>query len=149
MSRLDAVMDWESFRPLLDAALDKPAQGPGGRPAHDRLKMFKALLVQRFYNLSDEQTEYQINDRLSFQEFIGWTLADKIPDGNTLWDCRKRQRRLVGLGFHEALIEAGADRACVWLHEPDDERILPALHWEAAQCGRDRLDQPDLQHGPL
>jgi IS5 family transposase len=80
----------------LDAALDKPARGPGGRPAHDRLKMFKALLVQRFYNLSDEQTEYQINDRLSFQQFIGWTLADKIPDANTLWD------------FREALIEAGA-----------------------------------------
>jgi hypothetical protein len=33
----------------LEAALDKPAKGPGGRPAHDRLKMFKALLVQRFY----------------------------------------------------------------------------------------------------
>ena len=89
LSRLDSVVDWERFRPLLDAALDKPAQGPGGRPAHDRLKMFKALLVQRFYNLSDEQTEYQINDRLSFQQFIGWTLADKIPDANTLWDFRE------------------------------------------------------------
>jgi len=96
LSRLDAVVDWELFRPLLDESLDKPAQGPGGRPAHDRLKMFKALLVQRFYCLSDEQTEYQINDRLSFQQFIGWTLADKIPDANTLWD------------FREALIEAGA-----------------------------------------
>ena len=103
LSRLVAVINWERFRPLLDAALDKPAQGPGGRPAHDRLKMFKALVVQRFYNLSDEQTEpvcrqarYQINDRLSFQQFIGWTLADKIPNANTLWD------------FREALIEAGA-----------------------------------------
>jgi hypothetical protein len=42
--------------------------------------MFKALLVQRFYNLSDEQTEYQINDRLSFQQFIGWT-----ADGLSGW----------------------------------------------------------------
>jgi hypothetical protein len=108
LSRLDAVMDWESFRPLLEAALDKPVKGPGGPRPNDPLKMFKALLVQRFFNLSDEQTEYQINDRLSFQQFIGWTLADKVPDANTLWDCRKRQRRLVGLGFREALIEAGA-----------------------------------------
>ena len=46
--------------------------------------MFKALLVQRFYGLSDEQTKYQINDRLSFQQFIGWTLTDKLPDANTL-----------------------------------------------------------------
>jgi len=96
LSRLDAVIDWESFRPLLETALDKPAKGPGGPHPNDPLKMFKALLVQRFYNLSDEQTEYQINDRLSFQQFIGWTLADKIPDANTLWD------------FREALIQADA-----------------------------------------
>ena len=94
LSRLDAVLDWEMFRPLLDAALDKPAKGPGGRPPHDRLKMFKTLVVQRFYNLSDEQTEYQVSDRLSFQQFIGWTLADKVPDANTIWD------------FREALIQA-------------------------------------------
>jgi IS5 family transposase len=96
LSRLEAVIDWESFRPLLEAALDKPAQGPGGPRPNDPLKLFKALLVQRFYNLSDEQTEYQINDRLSFQQFIGWTLADKVVDANTLWD------------FREALIQAGA-----------------------------------------
>jgi len=96
LSRLDAVIDWESFRPLLEAALDKPAKGPGGPHPNDPLKLFKALLIQRFYNLSDEQTEYQINDRLSFQQFIGWTLADKVPDANTLWD------------FREALVEAGA-----------------------------------------
>lgn len=96
LSRLDGVVDWELFRPLLEQSLDKPAKGPGGRPPHNRLEMFKALLVQRFYNLSDEQTEYQIADRLSFQQFIGWTLADKVADGNTLWD------------FREALIAAGA-----------------------------------------
>jgi len=96
LSRLDEVIAWESFRPLLEAALAKPAQGPGGPRPYDPLKMFKVLLVQRFYNLSDEQTEYQINDRLSFQQFIGWTLADKIPDANTLWD------------FREALVQAGA-----------------------------------------
>jgi IS5 family transposase len=96
LSRLEAVIGWESFRPLLEAALDSPAQGPGGPRPNDPLKMFKALLVQRFYNLSDEQAEYQINDRLSFQQFIGWTLADKVPDANTLWD------------FREALVQAGA-----------------------------------------
>lgn len=95
LSRLDAVLDWELFRPLLDAAFDKPAKGPGlPGPPHDRLKMFKTLVVQRFYNLSDEQTEYQVSDRLSFQQFIGWTLADKAPDANTIWD------------FREALIQA-------------------------------------------
>lgn len=89
LSRLDAVIDWESFRPLLAQALAKPAKGPGGRPAHDPVKMFKLLVVQRYYNLSDEQTEYQVSDRLSFQKFAGWTLADKVPDAHTLWDFRE------------------------------------------------------------
>jgi transposase, IS5 family len=96
LSRLEGALDWESFRPLLETALAKPAKGPGGPRPNDPLKMFQALLIQRFYNLSDEQTEYQINDRLSFQQFTGWTLADKIPDANTLWD------------FREALVVAGA-----------------------------------------
>ena len=96
LRRLDAAIDWESFRPLLEAALAKPAQGPGGPRPNDPLKTFKARLVQRCYNLSDEQTEYQINDRLSFQQFIGGTLADKVVDANTRWDCR------------EAWVEAGS-----------------------------------------
>ena len=117
LSRLDAVIDWESFRPLLEAALDKPAQGPGGPRPNDPLKLFKALLVQRFYNLSDEQTEYQINDRLSFQQFIGWTLADKVADANTLWDFREA---LVWAGAFEKLFALFDEqlRACGLLAQP-------------------------------
>jgi len=55
LSCLDTVIDWESFRPLLETVWDKPAKGPGGPRPNDPLKMFKALPVQRFYNLSDEQ----------------------------------------------------------------------------------------------
>jgi IS5 family transposase len=89
LNRLDTVIDWEGFCPLLVQALAKPANGPGGRPAHDPVKMFKLLVVQRYYNLSDEPTEYQVSDRLSFQKFAGWTVADKVPDANTLWDFRE------------------------------------------------------------
>jgi IS5 family transposase len=93
LSRLDMVIDWAGFRPLLVQALAKPAKGPGGRPAHDPVKMFKLLVVQRYYNLSDEQTEYQVSDRLSFQKFAGWPVADKVPDANTLWDFREALAR--------------------------------------------------------
>jgi len=102
LSRLAAVIDWESFRPTLENVLTKPAKGPGGRPANDPLKMFKLLVVQRYYNLSDEQTEYQFSDRLSFQKFVGWTVADKVPDANTLWDFREA---LVRVGVFEKLFE--------------------------------------------
>src|ERR1035437_5399940 len=102
LSRLDTVIDWEGFRPLLVQALAKPANGPGGRPANDPVKMFKLLVGQRYYNLSDEQTEYQVSDRLSFQKFAGWTVADKIPDANTLWDFREA---LTSAGVFEKLFE--------------------------------------------
>ena len=44
LSRLDAVIGWEGFRPLLVQALAKPAKGPGGRPANAPIKMFKLLI---------------------------------------------------------------------------------------------------------
>jgi hypothetical protein len=33
--------------------------------------MFKVLVLQTLYTLSDEQTEYQLKDRLSFMRFVG------------------------------------------------------------------------------
>jgi IS5 family transposase len=50
--------------------------------------MFKILIIQRYYNLSDEQTEFRINDSLSLQRFLGITLADKVPDYNKIWEFR-------------------------------------------------------------
>lgn len=47
--------------------------------------MFKALVLQRLFNLSDDQTEYQITDRISFQQFLGLTLGEKVPDAKTIW----------------------------------------------------------------
>ena len=82
LSRLDAVLDWEWFRPLLAAALAQPATGPGGRPPHDRLQLFKTLVVQRFYHLSDEPTESQVSDRLklSSNSLAGrWRTRPRAP----------------------------------------------------------------------
>jgi IS5 family transposase len=47
--------------------------------------MFKIILLKRFYNMSDEQAEYQINDRLSFKEFLGLYSGDRVPDARTIW----------------------------------------------------------------
>ena len=89
LARLNARMEWEMFRPPLERVFEKEARGPGGRPRHDVVLMFKVLVLQRYYNLSDEQTEYQINDRLSFQKFLGLTLSDSVPDQKTIWLFRE------------------------------------------------------------
>ena len=63
MSRLEGTVDFESFRSELERALYKPSKGPGGAPRWDAVLMFTLLVLQRLYNLSDEQAEYQVSDR--------------------------------------------------------------------------------------
>jgi IS5 family transposase len=82
-------MDWEQFRGILNRALKKEAKGPGGRPPFDYVMMFKILILQRLYNISDAQAEYQIKDRLSFMRFLGLALCDTIPDEKTIWEFRE------------------------------------------------------------
>ena len=83
--RLNKVIDWEQFRPALTVALKKEHKGAGGCPTYDCVLMFKVLILQRIYNLSDEQTEYQINDRISFMRFLSLGLEDRVPDAKTIW----------------------------------------------------------------
>ena len=70
--------------------MEKESNGKGGRPAYDYIMMFKILILQRYYNISDEQTEYQILDRLSFMRFLGLTLSDNVTDHNTIWLFREK-----------------------------------------------------------
>ncbi|MDR1675367.1 MAG: transposase, partial [Tannerella sp.] len=70
--------------------LSKLSKGGGGRPPYDYVLMFKILILQRYYNLSDDQVEFQINDRLSFMRFLNLTIADDIPDSRTAWHFRKQ-----------------------------------------------------------
>ena len=112
LARLNARINWEMFRPQLERAFEREAKGPGGRPRHDVVMMFKILVLQRYYNLSDEQTEYQINDRLSFQKFLGLRLSDGVPDQKTIWLFREtltRNGRVKKLfrRFERHLKEAG------------------------------------------
>ena len=86
---INEIINWEIFMPILKKAFRKQAKGPGGRPPYDYLMMFKILILERLYNLSDEQMEYQINDRLSFMRFLGLNMSDDIPDQNTIWLFRE------------------------------------------------------------
>jgi transposase, IS5 family len=79
LDRLKQGIDFEIFRDILESNLTKLAKSPGGRPPYDYVLMFKILILQRFYNLSNDQVEYQINDRMSFMRFLDFTMADEIP----------------------------------------------------------------------
>ena len=83
-------MDFEAFRPELEKALAYSDGSKGGRPPFDPVLMFKILVIQTLNNLSDERTEYLINDRLSFMCFLGLGLSDRVPDAKTLWLFREQ-----------------------------------------------------------
>jgi len=83
-------VDFETFRSDLDKALAYADGSKGGRPPFDPVLMFKILVIQTLNNLSDERTEYLINDRLSFMRFLGLGLSDRVPDAKTVWLFRER-----------------------------------------------------------
>jgi transposase, IS5 family len=93
LERLAAVVDFELFRDELNAALDRADRTRGGRPPYDAVLMFKVLVLQTLYTLSDDQTEYQICDRLSFMRFLDRALEDRVPDAKTIWLFREQLTR--------------------------------------------------------
>lgn len=89
LEHLAGQVPWEAFRPTLLKGLRRSKRRKGGRPPFDAVLMFKILVLQALYNLSDDQTEYQIRDRLSFMRFLGLDLHHRIPDAKTIWLFRE------------------------------------------------------------
>lgn len=82
--RLDALVEWELFRPALNTVRDKARKSNAGRPPFDAVLMFKILIVQSLYNLSDDAAEFQIRDRFSFLRFLGLDIGATVPDSRTI-----------------------------------------------------------------
>ena len=90
LQKLTGVIDFEIFRNKLEVLTEIKIRDEqkGGRPAYDVVLMFKALIIQHLYNLSDDETEIQIFDRLSFTRFLRLGLNDSVPDAKTIWVFR-------------------------------------------------------------
>ncbi|MBI3190410.1 IS5 family transposase [archaeon] len=84
---VEKMVDWERFRPLVAGLYDDDPE-TGGRPHTDEVVLVKCLVLQSWYNLADQELEYQLADRLSFQKFLGF--PETIPDYSTIWYCRER-----------------------------------------------------------
>ena len=85
LPKLKTIVDFELFRNDLDTLRDNNRLSNAGRPPFDSVLMFKILVLKSLYNLSDDQTELQIRDRISFRDFLGLTFADTVPDAKTIW----------------------------------------------------------------
>ncbi|MFQ5586168.1 MAG: IS5 family transposase [Thermodesulfobacteriota bacterium] len=87
--KLNKVVSWEIFRPDLETLREKERKSSAGRKPFDVVLMFKILVLQSLYNLSDDQTEYQVRDCLSFMRFLGLAPGDAVPDAQTVWLFRE------------------------------------------------------------
>lgn len=93
LQRLNDFVDWEGFRARLETIRPANPKSNAGRKPYDVILMFKILILQSLYNLSDAQAEFQIKDRFTFMEFLGLTLADPVPDEKTIWLFREQLTR--------------------------------------------------------
>ena len=114
LQKLNEFIDWEIFGSPINEAFKNEDRNlsKGGRPPFNRLILFKALVIQSLYNLSDNQLEYQIVDRASFRRFLGLKKSDKVPDSKTFWVFRDQlidKEIIEGLFnvFNETLDAAG------------------------------------------
>lgn len=89
LQQLQKLVAWDQFRKKLEVIRQKDRKSNAGRKPYDVILMFKILILQSLYNLSDDQLEYQIVDRLSFMRFLGLTLTDSVPDAKTIWLFRE------------------------------------------------------------
>ncbi len=100
-------MPWEKFRPVLERVRRKPEtqrKSRAGRKPMDAVAMFRTLAPGALYNLSDDQIEYRVRDRLSFMRFLGPGLQDRVPDdARTVWLYREglAQARVVEALFKQ------------------------------------------------
>lgn len=112
LAKLNQTIDWEVFRPILEKARKKEKKSPAGAKGYDVILLFKALILQSLYNLSDQALEFQILDRYSFSRFLGLHAASKVPDATTIWLFREDLTRAQVVEelferFDQFLSEAG------------------------------------------
>jgi IS5 family transposase len=108
--------------------------------------MFKIILLQRLYNLSDEQMEFQLNDRLSFKRFTGLEFSHKVPDTNTIWTFKEKlkendnERKLFDC-FYKALEEQKLIIA--------EGKMVDASFHEAPRQRNSREENKELKEGSI
>lgn len=90
LALLSKHVDFATMAVEIDRWVPRPSQAKGGRPPYPTELMTRLLVLQHLFNLSDEQMEFQLLDRMSFQRFAGLQNSARVPDRNTIWNFRER-----------------------------------------------------------
>jgi len=147
LERLSDHIDFDFFRKPLQAFFAKDNDpSKGGRPAYDYVLMFKILILQRYYNLSDDAIEYAILDRLSFMRFLGLGINDAVPDAKTIWLFRDSlsQGKMVEQLF--AYLDKQLDKDGIIVHKG---KLVDATIVEVPVQRNSREENKELGEGTI
>ncbi len=146
LPRLSRMIRWEAFRVQLDSAFPVRDPKKGGQPRYDRVMMFKAIVLMELYGLSAEALEYQINDRASFQRFLGLEPQHQVPDSTTV---RLFAEHLTKAKAMEQLFAAYHARLSAANLVVNEGKIVDAsmVHAPIQHNGRD--DREKLENGEV
>ncbi len=144
--KLNEIVDWEQFRSSLETIRDRERKSNAGRKPFDSVIMFKIMILQSLYNLSDDQVEFQIRDRLSFMRFLGFSISDTVPDAKTIWLFREQltEAKLIKKLFCEfdAFLDKNGFSA-------KKGQIVDASIVSAPKQRNSRKDNKDIKNGNI
>lgn len=139
LSKIDALMDWPSFSPILRRGLGRSGIGPQG---YDPLVLFKCLLIGQWHGLSDPKLERALKVRLDFMIFCGLDLHAPVPDETT--HCRFRNALVKGGVYDDLLAEVCRQIEDHGLKLKEAEAaIIDATLVESAARPRTHIDAPE------
>ncbi len=97
------LIDWDNFRSTLNIVRNKVLKSNEGRKFFDVVLMFKMLILQHLYNVSDNQIEYQIRGRYFFCRFLDLTPSARAPDAKMIWLFREplTHLKLIRIFFYD------------------------------------------------
>lgn len=90
LAEIDLHIDFAALATEVNRVAPRPVSAQGGRPLYPTETMVRILVLKRLYNLSDEQMEYQLLDRMSYKRFCGLANATNVPDRTTIWTFENR-----------------------------------------------------------
>jgi len=147
LERLSSYIDFEYFRKPLESSLIKDSdKTKGGRPAYDVVLMFKILILQRYYNVSDDGIEYAILDRLSFMRFLGLGINDPVPDAKTIWLFRDTLTKMGLIQQLFSYLDKQLDKDGVIIHKG---KLVDASIVEVPIQRNNREENKELKAGTI
>lgn len=142
--KLNLQINWENFRPELNRIHQKERKSNAGAKPFDLVLMFKLLILQNLYGLSDHGLEYMVNDRATFRRFLGLTLLDRVPDEKTIWLFRET---LGKLGLVEVLFAKFHEQLAMHGYQAREGQMIDASFVEAPKQRNSREENAQVKEG--